>query len=151
MDVAHVSMASAIIGRRRASGDSWLDWYMRSRREARKVFKSMGILLWSQILKLRVLSWSHQVANKCPSSYLARLSRWRNLAWWRRRQETIAAKETGLRHPARFTPRRWEQAVVSFWASLVQSDPSLPVDWQKGARVHPSLFLGKAVDWATAV
>ena len=151
LDVAHVSMASAIIGRRRASGESWLGWYKRRRREARTVLKSMGILLWSQILKLRVLSWSHQVANKRPSSYLARVSRWRNLAWWRRRQEAIAAKGTGLRHPARFTLRRWEQAVVFFWASLVQSDPSLPVDWQEGARVHPSLFLGKAVDWATAV
>ena len=150
LDVAHVSMVSAIIGRRRAPGEPWLAWYKRRRREARKVLGTMGLLLWSQTLKLRVLAWSHKVANKCPSSYLAKVSLWRNLAWWRQRQQAIAAQEKGLRHPARFTPRRWEQAVVTYWASLVQSDPLLPVDWQEGARSYPNLFLGKSVDWAKA-
>ena len=77
------------------------------------MLKTMGVPLWSQTLKHRVLAWSHKVANECPSSYLTRVSRWRNLAWWRKRQQTIAAHETGLRHPARFTPRRWEGSRLS--------------------------------------
>ena len=47
----------------------------------------------------------------------AQALRWRDCSWWRLQQ---GLPVTGVRHPARFHPRRFNSDVAKFWSTLPQ-------------------------------
>ena len=100
------------------------------------------------MLKLRTLVWASKVAHMDDHSLLARVTKWRDLPWWRARQVRIASGERHLCHPGHFTPRRWETLVQSFWTWALGVEPDLGGTWREGALSAPDAFLSRAVSWS---
>ena len=148
LDVAQLSMASAIVGRKRRPNEGWLEWFERRRREARQRPAAAGIRRWSQVFKLRTRVRASKEAHMDDHSLLARATKWRDLPWWRARQVRIASGERHLCYPGHFTPRRWEALVQSFWTWALGVEPDLGGTWREGALSAPDAFLSRAVRWS---
>ena len=122
------AMASQVVRTRRRVGESWVDWFKRSRRTARDLLRKLGYAPWGNTLLLRVLSWAGHVARLPPGRICQQVLYWRNLQWWRKRQALISLGLGGLRHPQCCfgRPVRWEEKIAACaeWISDVDSGPT---------------------------
>merc|ERR1712232_978917 len=85
LNVTYRRMGRAIIGRERAEHESWLHWHQ---------------------------STLHQVNQEWDTLHLLQLLIfYRNLTWWRHRQQLILLHGDHLRHPSRYKIYRWEEPV----------------------------------------
>ena len=124
------AMAAQILRTRRRAQEPWVDWFRHSRRTARDTLRRLGHQPWETSLQVRVLTWAGHVARFTPDRLCLQVLRWRNFAWWRRRQSLISMGFSGLRHPQGCfgRPRRWEEAVESC-AVYVSETNSGSADW----------------------
>ena len=124
------AMAAQILRTRRRAQEPWVDWFRRSRRTARDTLRRLGHQPWGTTLRVRVLTWAGHVARLTPDRLCLQALRWRNLAWWRKRQSLISLGLSGLRHPQGCfgRPRRWEEAAERC-AAYVSERHSGSSDW----------------------
>ena len=113
LDVLQLSMVSIIFRRGRNPDEGWLDWFINTRREARKLIRDEGYRTWSNDVLFAYYMWAGHVARLPHERYAALAHQHADLTWWKQRQALIELLPDGSqgRHPGTFPPRRWEDRV----------------------------------------
>ena len=134
-------------GFKRAPGEAWLPWEIRTLRETRALMHHHGVQRWSTVSLQRIWNlWGHLARHP---SVARRVLFWRCLSWWRREQQN----PRGARHPARFCPhtdpeRKLQEAVDARerghvpWEEVAQ-------DRQKWASLRETFVQLHDVPWAS--
>ena len=113
LDVLQLSMVSIVTRRGRNHDEGWLEWFINTRREARKLIKDEGYRTWSNDALFAYYMWAGHVARLPRNRYAALAHQHADLQWWKQRQALIELLPDGYqgRHPGTFPPRRWEDRV----------------------------------------
>eukprot|EP00971_Amphidinium_carterae_P225015 4463810-Amphidinium_carterae.1 len=103
---------------KRRERETWLTWLQRATRSARSLRSSTGLQPWVVQLHLRAHSWAGHVAREASMCKTVLTSR--DLRWWQGIQtlNITLPRQSQLRHPARFAPKRWESMLGSDWQPL---------------------------------
>ena len=96
----HIQCILHMLRPRRRKVELWLDWHRRSVHLARHLRRRMKQQPWLEKLLFRQHAW--WAKSQTGTAVHAKVLQWRSLVWWR------MAQQQGVRHPARFSPWRWE-------------------------------------------
>ena len=112
LDVLQISMITIMTRRARdhTNAEGWLEWYINTRREAKNLLLRYNYRPWSSDAQFFYFCWAGHLARLPEHRAAAMAHRYRNLLWWRHRQDIIELFGGHLgRHPAVFNTRgRWE-------------------------------------------
>jgi len=114
-----ISMCCIILNHRRQPGESRVEMFRRRRRLAGNFLRANGIFFWSDCCRHKLVSWAGHVWRHSvyrPGSFALLVLQWRDVQWWRQRQQTLPRGHSHEnRHPVRFRARRFEDRVVKFF------------------------------------
>ena len=114
-------MLAAMLRVPRQHNEPWLDshrrrlraaWHLMSRAE---MSPQNPYQPWHITWFMRRHGWLGHASRMLTDA--AQALRWRDCSWWRLQQ---GLPVTGVRHPARFHPRRFDSDVAKFWSTLPQ-------------------------------
>jgi hypothetical protein len=114
LKVAQNGMLRRIVGRPRGLDEEWLDWIRTSTRRARSWAEKVGIKDWGLAHSRNKWRWAGHVARRGGTSWLARVTTWRDSQW------QSVATELGTARPLRPSTRRymkWEDVLRRYCTS----------------------------------
>ena len=101
LEVTRRSMLRRIVGTRRGSEESWLEWMVRVTRKAVDMASSQHVRQWQHAHLKSKWQWAGHVARRPDTSWLWRVTVWRDQEW----QSFFT--DLGMARPLRPSRRRW--------------------------------------------
>ena len=116
--VAQNMMMRRICGFRRCPDELWLDWMLRTTGKARSIADDAGVRDWVGTHARYKWAWAGHVARRDSSSWLWRVSTWRDYAWNHLSLEVGSCRPL---RPSRWGWMKWEDPIRRFSSCMLGS------------------------------
>ena len=98
---ARRAMLRRIVGQSRSPEETYVDWIQRVTNKAESVASAAGVRDWAVAHSKMKWNWAGHVARRPASTWVWRITTWRDTAW------QALANESGAARPLRPSTRRW--------------------------------------------